>query len=962
MVNPNFPNITARLGTSNPYFGGAAPHYTELAKRLLNQWGTGRGRQYELDQMQSGSWRGTWRNDDGALDPDNSGSPYAGLLLPYRAFGVQAQWPPTANLLTADQATGGEGTPLSPATLGSVAGVSWTGPTAASGPQVSASGTAYQGTQVWQHTMLAAAVIGQCPFLIRVPVAPGMPYTLTIPARCVTNAVNPSVNASITWYNAAGGIISTTSGSNHTLTGGAAPSWTPCTVSIAGAPAAAVEGLVALTLAANLTALTSFQVDGLQFECSAAASAFVTPGTWYPMWTGLIERYPQTWKNRGAYGLVSPIGVDALAPLSQVTLTDPLTASAFTPAGGTSPSLAYMLNDPNGSTTFTDSTGSYASAPLLASKFGAGTVTPGVTQTAATTAGLFVGSAQTVTTFGGPTAAGTNAYGHAMSAINLSGGSSGALGSHAGVPGPAAGTGLGFTRMIAFRCTQLPSNTSALWWASGGPVANGNVISMQLSSTLAFVVNVNDASHGTGSSVGTYDVGNWHLGWVGVNAAGTLYIGGVDSTVGTYAVAGAAYNPSANGGFAQDLLGAAPFGNANSSDFASMTFNFVGDLCMAIEWPFFMNSTQTTAIYNAWKSAFSGDTSGQRYSRILGWAGYTGPTAIDTGSSTSLGPATDVTGKSALSALQDVIDTEDGSHFVDAAGTLRFYSRARRYLATTPAVTFGESVGTGESPYEDFATDYDPTRVANVVQITQTSTGQVFTAADTTSFPNYGNRPLARNNQSTSAPECADAAAYLLSRYKTPRTRLQKLRLHPGANASLWASLLALELGARIRAMRRPPAGAAAIQIDGFTEQINWTVSDKPDATVDLQVSPADLSPYGVFTSLHAALKNSASAGAGTIVLKPLSDSATNPAAANLTSGQQLVLDLGLGTQETVTIATGGVQATSPGYTSVTLTLTAALTQNHAANAVVCEPMPAGVTDPTTYDGSAVFGSVQFAY
>lgn len=961
MVNPNFPVISAQFGSANPYFAPAGPavNYTEWAKRLLGTWGTGRGRQYELDQMQAGTWRGPLRNDDGALDPGSSTSPFAGMLLPYRAFNIRAQWPPTANLLTADQATGGEGTPLAPGTSGSAAGVSWAAASAL-GPVVAASASAYQGTQVWQNTV-SVGLTGDSPFVLRMPVDPGAPYSLTIHARCTTAGQNPSVYAAITWLNAAGGIVSTGTSAAQTLVGGTAPSWTTCTYSIASAPATAVSAQVALMLAANLSATTVFQADGLQFERAAAASAFTTPGTWYPMWSGLVERYPQTWKYGGAYGIVGATAVDPLAPLSQVTLADPLTASAFTPAGGQAPTFAYMLDDPSGSTVFADKTGTYASAPALASKFGAGTVAPGTAQTAASASGKFLGSSQTVTTFGGPTAAGTNLYGQAMSALNLSGGGGGAFGPHAGVKGPGGGTGLGFTRMIAFRCTQAPSTFSALSWASGG--SGGNTISMNLYPSFSFTVSIDDGSHPSGgASMGTYDIGNWHLAYVGVAADGNTWIGGFDGSYGGPFPVGGSPPIVFPGGFTQDLIAAAPFGGSTSFDFASLVFNFVGDIAMVIEWPFLMTGAQVANVYNAWRSAFSGDTSGQRYSRILGWAGYTGPTAIDTGASQSLGPATDVTGKSALEALQAVIDTENGQHFVDSGGTLRFYARTRRYLATKPAVTFGENVSGGESPYEDFATDSDPTRIANIIQITQTSTGQVVTATDVGSQQSYGSRTLSRNNQSTSILECQDAAAYLLSRYKAPKTRLQGLRVHPGANSALWAPMLSLELGNRVRAMRRPPTPAAAIQVDGFVEQVNWAVSDKVDAFADMQVSPADLSPYGVFTSLHASLKNPASSGTNTIVLNPLADAATNPAAANLTGGQHLVLDLGLGTQETVTIATGGVPATSPGYTSVTITLTANLVQNHGANAVVCEPMPSGVTDPTIYDSAAVLGSIQFAY
>jgi hypothetical protein len=246
------------------------------------------------------------------------------------------------------------------------------------------------------------------------------------------------------------------------------------------------------------------------------------------------------------------------------------------------------------------------------------------------------------------------------------------------------------------------------------------------------------------------------------------------------------------------------------------------------------------------------------------------------------------------------------------------------------------------------------------------STGQQVTAISAASQLMYGSQTLTQSNQSAVLQEVQDQASYLVSRYKDPHMRIAKLSLHPSAMAAafpgVWAVVCALELGNRAQVNRRPPAPAAADSVPGFVEQIAWAVKKGSDVTVDLQVSPADLNPYGVFTSLHATLHTAVTGPIGTITLNALSDAAVNPARANLTGGQQLVLDYGLATQETVTIATGGVAVTSPGYTTVVITLTANTTQLHAASAVVSEVMPAGSASPTIYDSSAVFNTALFAY
>jgi hypothetical protein len=159
--------------------------------------------------------------------------------------------------------------------------------------------------------------------------------------------------------------------------------------------------------------------------------------------------------------------------------------------------------------------------------------------------------------------------------------------------------------------------------------------------------------------------------------------------------------------------------------------------------------------------------------------------------------------------------------------------------------------------------------------------------------------------------------------------------------------------------MRRPPAPAATSQIDCFIESINWRV-ERGDAFVTLQCSPVDLTPYGIFAAFHTTLATSPGAGVTTITINAGADN-TNPARAQLTAGQQLVLGQNTASQETVTIAAGGVAATTAGWTTCVLTLTAATTKAHTAGDVVCEPLPAGTTDPTTWDGTT-FDNRAFAY
>lgn len=388
------------------------------------------------------------------------------------------------------------------------------------------------------------------------------------------------------------------------------------------------------------------------------------------------------------------------------------------------------------------------------------------------------------------------------------------------------------------------------------------------------------------------------------------------------------------------------------------TYNWQGDLSYCTEFPTALSSSAMVNIYEAWRSACSPESSNARYSRILRYAGYTGNANLQTGLTTDMGPALDISGSDALSCLQAVVDSENGQHFVDVNGTVTFQARSARYNSLTPAYTFGENAAAGEWPYEDVQLSLDPTQISNIVQITQDSSSQIFTAQDSTSQTDYFPRTLQRTINVVSALECQAAAQYLVSRYKQPATRIASMVLHPSANPEMWPVCLSLELGTRIQVNRRPPF-APMIEVPCFIEAINWQWDDTGEATVTLQCSPVDLTPYGIFASFHTTLHSTIAANAGSITINAGADN-LNPAASQISTGQHLVLSLGTANQETVTVK--GVAATSSGWSTCVITLQANTVNAHTAGDVVCEPLPTGVTSASTYDASSVIGSVALSY
>ena len=934
-----------------PYWnanGGSLPldRYVEITDRTRGTMDLTRGRQYELDQVRSSELRAQFANTDGALDETNASGPWYGHIQPYQPTRVRAQWPPTRNLLTQVIATGGDLGGYSTGTIpGGSSGIDVVSATDGTGGQIVADSTAWQGGRAFAMSVPSGTVAQSAIwYTLQTAVTPGTTYTAQFHIRNVTASTSLTVDAFCGWYVTSGTTPATVRSATQTLTGSPTGAWTTITIT-ATAPANAAGMSIGIETGASVAATCTLQVDGVQLEKSSTASTWVAPGVTYPVFGGFVERWPSSWSMSGTYGTVQPTAVDALSLLSQVQLKDPLIEEI----NSHSPRFLYTLGDPQGSATFTDSTGQNPAAPWATGKYGPGSLTSGNQITSASSGGAYTGSSDTVVTISNPNP-GTNVVGGATY-ISLNA---------VGITGPANPSG-SWTRMFAFRYTgptPTGSNLAVLWSSFDKQRANSNPAGSQLywkidsGGKIGLVMSgpTNNPTSFVPSSTSQAD-SNWHLVIAAYSHTNATLTFSLDGTTLTWTSVNPNLEPT---GLVSDNVG----GWVDPTVGNGTAWNYKGDLSFVAEFPTALSSTDMSNIYNAWKNSCAAESTDARYSRILRYAGYTGLSSVQTGLTTSMGPAS-LSGQDALSALQAVVDTESGEHFVARDGTLTFRSRSARYNALTPVLAFGERTDLGEIPYEDCVLDFDPTHLSNLVTVTQASTNQQFTAQDNTSQTNYFPRSLTRTVNSSSALECQDAAGYLLSRYKNALTRVQTLKIHPSANPALWPTLLNLELGTRVRVMRRPPSPAPAIQVECYVEGIQWDWDDTGEAWVTLQCSPADLTPYALFTAFHTTLFGSPAAGVSSITLNAAPDN-INPAAAQIGQGQQLVLGLGTANQETVTVLS--VAGTSPGWTTVAVTLQAATTKSHTSGDIVSEPLPSGVTDPTTWDNSAKFDAVNFAY
>lgn len=881
-----------------------------------------------------------------------------GLQLETRGYATRWQMPyqTGVNLLPQNIATGLE--TMNPVTGSATAWFTVTGPSSASPARVTnltAAPTGGTTAVSWAMpsgsttgaTFYAGAGTTPGPVADCVQVTAGLAYSASVYLTRTGPDATVTITAKLVWYNSAGVSLGAVTGSAATVpTSG----WVRATVANKVAPAGAVWARFSLsvTTPGTFTGAETVYATGWQVEQATAVSTWADPGLASFIFTGFDERLPQDFTELGrTVGTVDAIVQDVFGTLATGQLLDPFVNELL----ALDPNFLYELNEPAGATSCTDSTGNRIPAPVETSPYGAGSLTFGSSITAASQpSGLFTGTSGPVATFNNDQTYGLTAQ-RPETFISLH--------KTTATPGPpAAGN---FTRLIHFRAPAPPTagNFFEFWsalpqsYAGTGPSSafqfGVNGTSGQAAFTLVGAASTTVQYVFLGANLCD---GNWHQAALACDGSGNV----------TMYVDGAAVVPSGStavtlplAGITSDVIGASV--QLGAGYYRSGT---VGDIALAVEIPSVLSAAQIANLYNSWRNASTGESSGARYARVLSWVGYSGATAIDTGQTQSMGPATDITGQTPLDALNSIALTENGDHYASSAGVLTFKSRAARYNQRTPAFVFGESapIGSyGEWPCEIARIEYDPSHLANTVQVTQWA-GSTYSARDTTSATRYLPRTYLRQINVSSATEAQSAATYLLGQLKDPHSRPEAIVLHPSAVPGLMAVCVALEKGVRIRLIKRPPGGTLII-VDCFVERIEWQWDpDSGDVWVTVQASPADLTSYGVLGALHTTLNAQANAASNTCVIKALPDAAYNKLAQSLPWSSQLRFEPGTPRDETLTLSPTGIPSTSLGYTTATLTFTSNFAFTHPANSTVCEPLPTGYTDPTTWDASAVIGAV----
>jgi len=560
------------------------------------------------------------------------------------------------------------------------------------------------------------------------------------------------------------------------------------------------------------TFTTTYFVDDVQCELGSTASTFTSTGPVYsPMWTGYIERYPQSWDMAGFRGVKPLDAVDALSPLSRIVISqsyldtikadNPTAVISYTepgpphlgirPVGGSVP-VGYTHLGTNGSV-------NYGGDSFL----DGGRAITVVQQNA----DPIVSGDPNYITYAGTRAA----------TVSLD---------------PSSCTLEGWIKFssgtVYFGAAAVPFEEDVNTEAAGPSKQLG-----WYTSSGRLKVHFNDpngGSHplviiGNGGDFIGYPDGKWHYMVLLLPGSSTIKYA-VDSFVSSATSLG--FTPSQSVGFNNFYLDSTTY---FSDPLSALSVAYL------TAYPAILTTSQMTTHYQR-GIGYLGEASGARVSRLLTqyWAAAS---TVAAGVAT-MAPDYSYDGRGLLGVLEEIADTEQGLVWCDRAGVIHFDSRDTRALAgQTASFVFGEDTAGGELPYESLTYDFDPTYVYSEADLTS-YTGTVIKTVNAASQTNYGQRILSATIQAADDYQVAQAGIFFTTRYAAPKLRISSMMLDPGSNPLLWSAVLAMDVGTRVMVKRR--TSAVTISADYYIEQIAHQVSnDDSSWKVSYQLSPVFL-------------------------------------------------------------------------------------------------------------------------
>jgi hypothetical protein len=193
-----------------------------------------------------------------------------------------------------------------------------------------------------------------------------------------------------------------------------------------------------------------------------------------------------------------------------------------------------------------------------------------------------------------------------------------------------------------------------------------------------------------------------------------------------------------------------------------------------------------------------------------------------------------------LSAMQDIVRTEQGRMFVDSAGVLQVQGRTADVhdlaVNTTSQATLADS---GLLAYVDLVIDSAELELMRNTIYLSTNGGQVV-VYDTDSRALYDERSESLTVLLDDATAARNLGLYRTRQFADPASRITSITLKPhGASDTRYPIALGVELGWRVTISRTPQGIGSAISKVCTVEGISHQVTDRGPWTTTLYLAPA---------------------------------------------------------------------------------------------------------------------------
>src|SRR3990167_7282876 len=240
-----------------------------------------------------------------------------------------------------------------------------------------------------------------------------------------------------------------------------------------------------------------------------------------------------------------------------------------------------------------------------------------------------------------------------------------------------------------------------------------------------------------------------------------------------------------------------------------------GDISELILYDTELTPTEVLNNYTLGTTPWDNQLTSARITALLDMIGW--PSALrdlDTGLSTMNQLASGQI--TALAAIWEAVDTENGAAWIDGAGKLLFANRRYRDVSTYQATFSAASI-----PFRSADAKRDAAALRTVSQISDTNDAVTeYVGANEAPF---GPRVVARSTQTTSVTEPYDYATWLYGEHGTSLTDYAVVvEAHTDTSNANWASLLGLDLGDLVRVVVAAVEGIGSdVDVAGFVESIH---------------------------------------------------------------------------------------------------------------------------------------------